>query len=137
MCKEIWNTAFLGIGSNIGNRRRNIKKAVLVLKKSTAIKVKEISKIYQTNPKGGPPQRRFLNGAIKIDTILTPVKLLKILKKIEKDVGRKKSVRFGPRVIDLDILLYADKKINRKDLKIPHPRMNKRKFVLKPLKEIL
>ena len=137
MCKENWNTAFLGIGSNIGDRRKNIKKAVLTLRKTKAIKVKRVSKIYQTNPKGGPPQRRFLNGAIKIDTILTPVKLLKILKKIEKDLGRKSLVLFGPRVIDLDILLYADKKVNRKNLKIPHSQMQKRKFVLDPLREIL
>lgn len=136
MFKKDFNTAFLGVGSNIGDRAENIKIAIGILKKTSGIKVKKVSKIYQTNPKGGPPQKRFLNGAIKIDTTLTPVKLLKKLKQIEKDLGRKKTIRFGPRIIDLDILLYADKKVNRKDLIIPHPRMHKRQFVLKPLKEI-
>lgn len=137
MCKHNWNIAFLGIGSNIGNRTENIKKAISSLRKVEGVKVEKVSKIYQTNPKGGPPQRRFLNGALKISTDLAPAMLLKTLKEIEKKLGRKKTVRFGPRAIDLDILLYANKKINQRNLKIPHPRMKKRKFVLKPLKEIL
>jgi 2-amino-4-hydroxy-6-hydroxymethyldihydropteridine diphosphokinase len=135
--KQNYHSAFLGIGSNIGNRLSNIKKAIHILRKTEGIKVKKVSTIYQTNPKGGPPQRRFLNGAIKINTSLTSLSLLNKLKEIEKTLGRKKTMRFGPRIIDLDILLYGDEKINRKDLQIPHPRMHKRSFVLKPLKEIL
>lgn len=128
---------YLGIGSNLGDRRKNIRKALIYLKKTKGIKVVKISSIYETKPVGGPPQNKFLNAAIKIKTTLEPLKLLKTLKRIEKELGRKKTLRFGPRIIDLDILLYADKVIDRKDLKIPHPKMFKRKFVLMPLIELI
>jgi 2-amino-4-hydroxy-6-hydroxymethyldihydropteridine diphosphokinase len=125
------------MGSNLGNRRGNIKKALDYLGKTKGIKIKKCSPIYETEPMGGPPQDKFLNAAIKIKTSFSPHSLLRILKKIEKVMGRKSTVRFGPRVIDLDILLYADKIINRKDLVIPHPRMFAREFVLRPLREII
>lgn len=128
---------YLGIGSNLGDRRKNIKKALEILESIKGIKVKKVSKIYETEPVGGPPQGKFLNGVIKIKTSLSAFHLLKILKRIEKDLGRKPTVRFGPREIDLDILFYSDKVINRKDLKIPHPRIFEREFVLKPLLEVL
>jgi len=122
----------------LGNRKINIK---LALQKINALKdtrVVKISNIIQTNPVGGPRgQGKFLNAALKIETKFSPINLLKKLKTIEKELGRTKTVRFGPRVIDLDILLYADKIINRKDLKIPHPRMWQRDFVLEPLSQIL
>lgn len=122
----------------MGNRKINIK---LALQKINALKdtrVVKISNIIQTNPVGGPRgQGKFLNAALKIETKFSPINLLKKLKTIEKELGRTKTVRFGPRVIDLDILLYADKIINRKDLKIPHPRMWQRDFVLEPLSQIL
>lgn len=86
---------------------------------------------------GDPAQGKFLNAAIKIRTSLRPQLLLAALKKIEKDLGRKKTVRWGPRKIDLDILLYANKVIKRENLVIPHPRMFAREFVLKPLREII
>lgn len=128
---------YLGIGSNLGDRRKNIKKALEILKKTKAIKLEKISKLYETEPQGGPPQGKFLNGVIKIRTSLLPFQLLKLLKRIEKDLGRKRIRRFGPRTIDLDILFYSDKVINKRDLKIPHPRCFERDFVLKPLLEIL
>jgi len=128
---------YLGIGSNLGNRRNNIKKALDYLAKTKGIKIEKTSRIYETEPVGGPAQRKFLNAAIKIKTSLTPQLFLKIIKKIEKDLGRRKTVRFGPREIDLDILLYGNKIIKRRDLTIPHPRMFEREFVLKPLREIV
>ena len=128
---------YLGIGSNLGNRRKNIKKALDYLAKTKGIKIEKTSRIYETEPVGGPAQRKFLNAAIKIKTSLTPQLFLKIIKKIEKDLGRRKTVRFGPREIDLDILLYGNKIIKRRDLTIPHPRMFEREFVLKPLREIV
>ena len=96
------------------------------------------SRIIQTKPLGGPRrQPEFLNAVLKIRTKLSALLLLKSLKAIEKELGRKKSVRFGPRVIDLDILLYGDKIIETKDLVVPHPRIFERDFVLRPLLEII
>lgn len=128
--------SYLGIGSNLGRRQINIKKAIELLKQLPNIKVIKISQLIETMPVGGPKQRKFLNGAIEIKTNLKPQALLKALKKIEKDLGRVKTIKNGPRVIDLDILLYNKKNIYEKNLIIPHPRMFYRDFVLKPLKEI-
>jgi 2-amino-4-hydroxy-6-hydroxymethyldihydropteridine diphosphokinase len=129
---------YLGIGSNLGNRRKNIK---LAIKKIGALKGNQIikeSRLLETLPVGGPSgQPDYLNTALKIKTNIPPLTLLKKLKKIEIEMGRVPSVRFGPRIIDLDILLYGDKVINSRKLTIPHPRMFKRDFVLKPLKEVL
>lgn len=128
---------FLGVGSNLGNRRKNIEKALDYLAKTKGIKIEKSSRIYETDPVGGPPQGKFLNAAVKIKTSFTPSFLLKTLKEIEKTLGRKKAVRFGPRQIDLDILLYANKVIKTKDLIVPHPQMFMREFVLRPLREVL
>ncbi len=128
---------YLGVGSNLGNRSKNIKKALDYLAKTKGIKIEKASRIYETKAIGGPSQGKFLNAAIKIKTSLTPQLLLNTIKKIEKNLGRRKSVRWGPREIDLDILLYADKIIKRKNLIIPHPRMFAREFVIKPLLEII
>jgi 2-amino-4-hydroxy-6-hydroxymethyldihydropteridine diphosphokinase len=96
------------------------------------------SRIIETSPVGGPPgQGKFLNAVLKIDTQLPALVLLGKLKKIEEKMGRKRTVRFGPRIIDLDILLYSDKVMRSKNLIIPHPRMFARDFVIKPLREVL
>ena len=128
---------YLAVGSNLGNRRKNIKKALDYLAKTKGIKIEKASRIYETKAIGGVAQGKFLNAAIKIKTSLTPQLLLKTVKNIEKDLGRKKTVRWGPREIDLDILLYGNKFIKIKNLVIPHPRMFAREFVLKPLREII
>ena len=131
-------TCYLGIGSNLGDRQKNIKLAIKKIKALKDTNVLKASKIIESKPMGGPAgQSKFLNGALKIKTRLPPLILLKKLKKIEKDLGRTKTVRDGPRIIDLDILVYGDKLINRKGLKIPHPKMFEREFVLKPLREII
>jgi 2-amino-4-hydroxy-6-hydroxymethyldihydropteridine diphosphokinase len=127
---------FLGLGSNLGNRQKNITKAVALLKEN-GIKILQCSTLIETQPVGGPPhQGLFLNGALKAKTDLTPQSLLRCLKKIEKQLGRTKTVRNGPRVIDLDILLYSDLILNTPELTIPHPRMLERDFVRGPLAEI-
>lgn len=128
---------YLAIGSNLGNRRKNIKKALDCLAAAKGIKIENISRVYETLAVGGPPQGKFLNAAVKIKTSLSPLALLNTLKKIEKALGRKKNVRWGPREIDLDILLYGNRIIKMKNLVIPHPGMFAREFVLKPLREII
>ncbi len=126
---------YLGIGSNLKNRRENIRKALALLK-DNKIRLRKLSRIIETDPVGGPKQGKFLNAVLEADTNLRPRKLLDTLKNIEKQLGRKKTVRFGPRTIDLDILLYDRAIINSKELIVPHPRMNERDFVLRPLREI-
>jgi len=129
---------YLGIGSNLGNRGKFISLAINKINKLKGTQIIKASKIIETEPLGGPAsQAKFLNAALKIKTILSPTVLLKKLKKIEKELDRTKTVRYGPRTIDLDILFYADKIINRKNLKIPHPKVFKREFVIRPLLEII
>jgi len=131
-------TCYLGIGSNLGKRRKNIK---LAIQKISALKDTEViksSRMIETEPVGGPVgQGKFLNAALKIRTNLSASALLKKLKSIEKQLARKKTVRNGPRTIDLDILFYGDRIINSKNLTIPHPRVFEREFVIKPLLEII
>lgn len=128
---------YLGLGSNLGDRRKNIEMALDYLTRTKGIKIEKTSRIYETEPVGGPRQGKFLNAAIKVETSFGPRAILKIIKKIEKDLGRKKRMRWGPREVDLDILLYGNKVIKTKGLVIPHPRMFEREFVLRPLREIL
>jgi len=131
-------TCYLGIGSNLGDRLKTIKSAVKKINTLKDTKVIKLSKIIETDPVGGPVgQPKFLNAALKISTVLPPRKLLKELKNIEKNLGRKQSVRFGPRAIDLDILFYGNEIINYSNLKIPHPRIFERDFVIKPLLEVI
>ena len=129
-------TVYLGIGSNLGNRRKNIEDAVTSLRKNR-INILERSTIIETDPVGGPPaQKKFLNGVLKVQTQLAPQRLLHLLKYIERELGRTKTVVNGPRIIDLDILLYDHLKMQTPQLTLPHPRMRERDFVMKPLKEI-
>lgn len=127
---------YIGIGSNLGDRKKHIENAIEKLKNIEGVEVKRVSGIHETEPVGGPKQGRYLNGAIEIETGLGPRELLRKLQDIEKELGRKRTVKNGPRTIDLDILLYGDNKIDEPDLKIPHPNMREREFVMKPLKEI-
>lgn len=127
---------FIGIGSNLGNRLKNIQKGTEYLKDTPKIKVEKVSAIIETDPQGGPPQKKYLNGVIKLNTDLEPQELLKILQNIENKLGRKREIKNGPRTIDLDILLYDDRKINKNNLIIPHLRVFERLFTLKPLVEI-
>lgn len=129
---------YLSIGSNLGNRIGFIKASIQKVNSLKDTQVIKASRIIETRPAGGPRnQPKFLNAALKINTRLSPAQLLKGLKKIEKDLGRVKTVRWGPRVIDLDILFYGKRLINTARLKIPHPLIFRREFVVKPLLEVL
>ena len=129
-------TAYIGIGSNSGDRRKNIDKAIGILGNFESVMVRKISSIYETKPVGGPTQGDYLNGVIEVTTELSPYELLKRLNDIESSLGRVRTERNGPREIDLDILIYDDLSINDGVLVIPHPRIAEREFVLQGLKEI-
>lgn len=129
--------AFIGLGSNLGDRSDYLSRAVEQLKKIPKISVMTVSFWHETTPIGGPPQGAFLNGVVKIETSLTPEALLTQLQSIEQVLGRPKQREpWGPRVIDLDLLTYDDLIMDTPALTIPHPQMHKRSFVLTPLAEI-
>ena len=126
--------AYIAIGSNIGDREANIKKAFDALKKR--IQIVKTSSLYETKPMYIEDQGWFLNCALKVETDLAPKELLKFLKNIEQKLGRKTVKRNGPRIIDLDILFYGDQILKEDDLQVPHPKIGERPFVLVPLAEI-
>lgn len=128
-------TVYIGIGSNLGKRRYNCEKAIKKIKEK-GIVVKKISSMYETKPWGLKEQPLFINMVVEIETKINPEELLKMLKEIEVEMGRKETLRWGPRIIDLDILLYNNEIIDQEDLKIPHPFLHQRDFVLLPLSEI-
>lgn len=131
------SSCFIALGSNLGDRKKNIELALEFLKRDPAIKICKISSLFETEPQGGAPQPKFLNGAAKLETSYSAQELLKKLQAIEVKLGRKAPhPKNHPRSIDLDILLYGDVKINEEDLQVPHPRMWERSFVTVPLKEI-
>jgi 2-amino-4-hydroxy-6-hydroxymethyldihydropteridine diphosphokinase len=126
---------YLGLGSNLGNREGNLNRAVELMEKR-GILVRKRSSLYETKPWGEQDQPLFLNMAVEIDTELNPHVLLDELKNVESELGREKSYPWGPRIIDLDILLYNHMILDEEALKIPHPLMHEREFVLRPLHEI-
>lgn len=128
--------AYIGIGSNLGKREEYFGRAIEMLKDSPGIKIVTISPVYETEPVGGPAQGKFLNGVIKLQTELSPRELLERLHGIEDSLGRVRTVKNGPRAIDLDILTYGDLKVSEEGLEIPHPRMNQRAFVKRPLSDL-
>jgi len=125
---------YLGLGSNLGNRKNNLEEAIRQIGEFASIK--KSSSIYETEPWGLKDQPIFLNQVIYMESTLGPNELLSHLKKIEQQMGRKKSVRFGPRLIDVDILFYDDLIMKTDVLTIPHPLITERPFVLVPLAEI-
>ena len=127
--------AAIGIGSNLNNPAENCKKAIELL--GNLGNVCAVSKLYATKPWGILDQPDFCNAAALLDTALSPHELLKGLQQIECKIGRTETIKWGPRVIDLDILTYGDLTVEETDLKIPHPFMNERAFVLIPLADIL
>lgn len=131
-----WHRAYLGVGSNMGNREAYVEGAVKALKEHPLIEVKKISSIMETPAYGGVEQGDFLNGVLEIETLLGPRELLEALEEIENRAGRKRTVRWGPRTLDLDILFYDRLCMETEDLVIPHPDLENREFVLAPLKEI-
>ena len=128
--------AHIGLGSNLGDREAALRSALEALGKTEGILVVRVSAVRETAPVGGPPQSPYLNAAAEIETDLSPREILEKLLGIEKELGRVRAERWGPRVIDLDLLLCEDAVINEPDLIVPHPRMHERRFVLEPLVEI-
>jgi len=126
----------LGLGSNLGNRRRYLLTAIEKLAKHAKINVLSTSTIRKTAAYGKTDQPDFLNAAIKIETELSALELLKLTQKIEIQLGRKRTEHWGPRTIDIDILFFGNKVVALPQLQIPHPEIPKRKFVLEPLNEI-
>lgn len=125
----------IGIGSNLGDRKENCLNALNFLS-ARGVVIKRKSSLYETEPWGIKDQPKFLNMAIEGETVLEPLQLMRTLKSIEAEMGRKEAHRWGPRVIDLDILLYEDMVTECPELTIPHPLMHEREFVLRPLAEI-
>ena len=132
---EFMNIAYLLIGGNIGNRMANLQAAQGAIAEKCGM-VKEISNIFETAAWGLEDQPPFLNRALELHTTLTPKGLLNILLEIEKSLGRERGEKYGPRLIDIDILFYNSAIISEEGLTIPHPHLHKRRFVLQPLAEI-
>jgi 2-amino-4-hydroxy-6-hydroxymethyldihydropteridine diphosphokinase len=127
---------YVGLGSNLGNRKKYLVSAIARIDSCREICVVNKSSFYETKPVGGPSQPDYVNCVIELDTETEPQSLLEEFKGIELELGRKPGTRWGPRVIDIDILLYGNKVINDSNLKVPHESMHKRIFVLEPLCEI-
>ncbi|MFZ3122129.1 MAG: 2-amino-4-hydroxy-6-hydroxymethyldihydropteridine diphosphokinase [Thermodesulfovibrionales bacterium] len=127
--------AYISIGSNLGDREENCRQAIKLIEKN-GIVVRKQSRMYETEPWGVKDQPKFINMAIEAETDKKPEELLRVLEETEKEIGRTETVKWGPRVIDLDILFYDDLILKTQDLEIPHPYMHERAFVLKPLCEI-
>lgn len=126
--------AFLGLGTNVGDKKKNLKEAIGKLQEK--ISNIQVSKFYETEPWGYKNQDKFLNAAIRGTTFLSPSDLLKLIKFIEKEVGRVERFKWGPREIDIDILFYDDLIYKNNFLTIPHPFLQEREFVLKPLVDL-
>lgn len=129
--------AYLALGSNVGNRLANLRQAAKLLDASEGITVEALSNIYETQSVEGGGPDDFLNAAMRITTSLSARELLEVIGKIETKIGRPQPPRHGPRLIDIDILIFGEEEIQEPDLQVPHPRMHRRAFVLKPLLDVL
>jgi 2-amino-4-hydroxy-6-hydroxymethyldihydropteridine diphosphokinase len=124
--------AFLGLGSNLGDRRGHLRRAVVTLPDMVAV-----SPLYETEPVGGPPgQDDYLNVVVELETERTPRELLALAHRLEEEAGRVRTVRHGPRTLDVDVLLVGDLVVDDPDLVVPHPRMWERRFVVEPLGDL-
>jgi 2-amino-4-hydroxy-6-hydroxymethyldihydropteridine diphosphokinase len=129
--------AYIGLGSNLGDREGTIRRALELLSAGDDIEVTAVSSLEETDPVGYEDQPRFLNGAAALSTELSPRELLERMFAVERQLGRiRTGPRFGPRTIDLDLLLYGQESIDEPGLRIPHPRLAERRFVLEPLVEL-
>ena len=128
--------AYLALGSNLGDRATHLQSAVDRLDAADGVDVVEVSRVYETEPIGGPPQDRYLNAVLAIETELDPYALLALAQRIERDAQRVRAERWGPRTLDVDVLLYDDVRLDDPDLTLPHPRIWERGFVLAPLRDV-
>lgn len=127
---------YIGLGSNMGNKVENIQNALDLLEEIRGLTINRISSLYLTKPWGNKDQEDFINQVIEVKTELQPLDLLHRMQDIEIKVGRQRDIKWGPRVIDLDLLLYGKEKLNMEELQVPHPYLFERLFVLIPLQEI-
>lgn len=127
---------YLGLGSNLGDREENLEKAIDALDEFDEINVTNRSRVFETEPYGKTDQPEFMNMCVEIETRMSPLSLLETVLGIEHSLGRVREEVWGPRIIDIDILLYEDLELELDDLSIPHKEMHKRSFVLEPLAEI-
>lgn len=128
--------AYLGLGSNLGDRRRNLKEALSMIEEVDGVSVEKISPLYETGAVGGVEQSDFYNIVVRIETSLSPRELLHLAHRVEEQLHRARDQRWGPRTVDVDILLYGEASIDESDLAVPHPEMENRVFVLAPLGDI-
>jgi 2-amino-4-hydroxy-6-hydroxymethyldihydropteridine diphosphokinase len=129
--------AFVGLGANLGPKEVTILRAVDLLGAEPGVEVLALSQLRETDPVGKLDQPQFLNGAVEVETTLAPRELLDVLLRIERELGRvRDGERFGPRTIDLDLLLYADDVVDEPGLRVPHPSLHERRFALEPLAEL-
>lgn len=134
--EKVNTTAFVGIGSNLGDREAHLARAIELLSAEDGIEVSAVSEIRETEPVGPVEQGSFLNGAVQVGTELAPRELLDRLLGIEQRMGRVRRERYGPRTIDLDLLLYGDEVVDEPGLIVPHPRLKERRFALEPLSDL-
>ncbi|MDR1615668.1 MAG: 2-amino-4-hydroxy-6-hydroxymethyldihydropteridine diphosphokinase [Syntrophomonadaceae bacterium] len=132
MCKIV----YVGLGTNLGNKRENLSISIMEIEKISELKLTAVSSVYESPPWGNEKQDDFFNQVVAVKTALEPLALLDKIKKIEIKMGRQSGEKWGPRVIDLDILLYGEEVICSEQLTIPHQHMRDRLFVLVPLREI-
>jgi len=127
---------YLGLGSNRGDRAAHLARALELLDAGTGFSITRVSSVYETAPWGEEQQPAFLNAALEADVDLPPIELLAFALSVEDAMGRRRSLKWGPRVIDIDILLYGDRVVSETELQIPHPLLTARQFVLVPLLEL-
>lgn len=127
---------YFSLGTNLGDRLENLRRAIELIHREPGFQVTALSSIYQTEPVGYLEQPDFLNMVVAAQTRLSPVDCYKLIQKIESNLQRKREIRFGPRTMDIDLLLYGDAIIEEERLQVPHPRMTERAFVLIPLAEV-
>ena len=128
--------AYVGLGANLGPREVTLLRAADLLAAADGVEVVAVAQLRETEPVGLVEQPPFLNGAVAIDTSLPPRALLDLLLEIERSLGRVRGERWGPRTIDLDLLVYGDERVEEQGLHVPHPRLHERRFVLEPLAEL-
>jgi 2-amino-4-hydroxy-6-hydroxymethyldihydropteridine diphosphokinase len=128
--------AYLALGSNLGDRAAMLQLAVSDLAATAGVHVVAVSRVYETAPVGGPEQDDYLNAVVALETDLGARALLEIAQRIEQHAGRVRTVRWGPRSLDIDVLLVGDERVDEPDLQVPHPRMHERGFVLAPLSDV-
>jgi 2-amino-4-hydroxy-6-hydroxymethyldihydropteridine diphosphokinase len=129
--------AYIGLGANLGPREVTLLRAADLLAGEPGIEVLEISQLRETDPVGDVEQPSFLNGAVAVETTLSPRDLLDVLLRIERELGRvRDGERWGPRTIDLDLLLYGEEVVDQEGLRVPHPRLYERRFALEPLTDL-